>query len=230
MPTAAPMSAHRDRAADPEHEPPDEATVVRFLQGRPDFLAHHPSLYLTLTPPARVHGEAVADHMAAMVGAARRQNALLAHDVRDRRAGRCVAQLVGEAMVWLIGVDDPVAAIAGELALALDTDTASLCLETPHPGTRTLPAGMTARLLGGRDVVVRERPTECDLLHGDGAPLVAVDALVRLPLAQRGLGLLALGSRDPAAWTPAAEAPLALLGRGIAAALTRGNAAGIARR
>ena len=93
----------------------DEAEIVRFLQLQPDFLARHPSLYLTLAPPARVHGEQVADHMAAMILAARRQNQQLQEGVRRRRAGQSLGERVEQALLGLIRSADPLEWVRHEL-------------------------------------------------------------------------------------------------------------------
>ena len=45
--------------------------VAAYLCDHPDFLVRHPDLYRALVPPHRVHGENLADHMAAMVAAER---------------------------------------------------------------------------------------------------------------------------------------------------------------
>ncbi|NCY24472.1 MAG: DUF484 family protein [Alphaproteobacteria bacterium] len=49
----------------------DAQSVEAWLRDHPDFLAQRPDLYLELEPPQRVHGERMADHMAAMLAAAR---------------------------------------------------------------------------------------------------------------------------------------------------------------
>src|SRR5689334_21904255 len=66
--TARPMNApfpHRKPESD------DGAFVERFLRANPGWLAERLELYRVLTPPARVHGERLADHMAAMLRAER---------------------------------------------------------------------------------------------------------------------------------------------------------------
>ena len=63
--------------------------VEAFLRANPAWLAEHPQLYHVLEPPARVHGEGLADHMAAMLRAQRANvDGLLA-------AGRASAGLAG---------------------------------------------------------------------------------------------------------------------------------------
>ena len=88
---------------------------------------------------------------------------------------------------------------------------------------RALPAGSVARLLGdGRDARVRAEVTDTELLHAEAAPLVARDALVRVPLWCGTPCILAIGAREPMA-LPARQSvqTLAFLGRTVAAALGR---------
>ncbi len=203
-----------DRDAD------EEAAVVRFLADRPDFLARHPSLYLTLAPPARVHGERLADHMAALLGAARRQNALLADGVRRRREDASFGVRVEAALLGVIRSVDPLEWMGTELGPTLGIDSAAICLEVPHRATGLLAPGEAARLLAGRDIRFRPDPGEAAAIHGETAPLVRRDVLVRLRPGC-GAGLLALGSRDDALPGPGAERALSLLARAVEAALER---------
>ena len=198
-----------------------EDAVLRFLAARPDFLARHPSLYLTLAPPARVHGERLADHMAALLAAARRQNAILAEAVRHRRADASFALRVEAALLGALRSGDPVEWMASELAVTLGLDSASICLERACPHTRELAPNGTAPLLAGQAIRFRLEPRDAGLVHGEAGPLVRRDVLVRLNLPEDA-GLLALGSRDEAVLPGAgAERALSLLARGIEAALER---------
>ena len=58
--------------------PLDEALVAAFLREHPAWLSEHPELYRVLAPPERVHGDGLADHMAAMLRAAREDAAEMA--------------------------------------------------------------------------------------------------------------------------------------------------------
>ena len=100
----------------------DEARVLRFLAARPDFLARHPTLYMTLVPPARVHGEPVADHMAAMIALARRQNAALRTHVAERRHASGLRERVEDAVLGLLRASAPAEWIETELAATLGLD------------------------------------------------------------------------------------------------------------
>ena len=195
--------------------------VAAFLRRHPGFLADRPELYRALQPPERVHGETMADHMAAMLRAARAQAAELAARadcvLAAGRARAGLAHRVQEAVVSLMGSDDPAPWVEAELPALLGLDAASLCVEHYRPGTRRLPAGTVRRLLGGRDVVFRDHPADAALLHAEAAPLARRDALVRVP---GGPALLALACRDRGALPGEAEgAALAFLGRALGAAL-----------
>ena len=45
----------------------ESAAVAAFLRANPGWLSANPELYSTLEPPRRLHGEPLADHMAAML-------------------------------------------------------------------------------------------------------------------------------------------------------------------
>ncbi len=204
---------------------PTAAGVATYLRAHPTFLSEHPELYRALTPPRRIHGEALADHMAAMLVAERAHGTEMAARADGvLAAGRAAAGLAGRvqaAVLALIAADHVFECVTAELPSVLAVDAVSLCSEAELPGTRTLPAGMVDTLLGGRAGAFRAAPTDVALLHGEAAGLAKVDALVRVPLAGAP-ALLALAARDAAALDPAQGiGGLAFLGRAIAAALLR---------
>lgn len=221
-------------AAAAARAPLDAGAVAAYLRAHPGFLAENLPLYRVLTPPERVHGEVLADHMAAMVRAERAQSAALAERADGvLAAGRAAAGLaarVHEAVLALMTAEDPAECIAGAFPGLLAVDAASLCVETEAPetavsrlppsGARPLPPGTVARLLGGRTVAYRSDVEEAPLLHGEAALLARHDALVRIP--GDVPTLLALSARELTALDPAQGAgALAFLGRAIAAALDR---------
>ena len=203
----------------------EEDRVHSFLRARPSWLAEHPDLYHLLAPPARVHGEALADHMAAMITAGRTRAAAMAERadlvLAAGRAEAALAAWVQPAVLALVGTADPADCVAHVLPGVLAVDAAALCIEDHRPGARPLPAGSVARLLGGRDVLFREDPPDAALLHAEAARLARVDALVRVPW-NGPPSLLALASRDAGALDPRqGTGALAFLGRAIGAALDR---------
>lgn len=205
-------------AARPLPDAQDGALVAAFLRANPAWLAEHPELYSLLAPPRRVHGEVLADHMAALLRAAR----LHASQLID--AGRAAAGMTGRvqaAVLALIRARDPIDCIVAEMPGLLGLDAAALCAEAPWPGCHTLPPRSVARLLDGRDVVFRDAPHDALLLHAEAALLARHDALVRVP-GEGPPALLALASREPSALDPAQGAGvLTFLGRAVAASLGR---------
>ena len=196
----------------------DAAFVEAFLRANPTWLANRPDLYSVLEPPVRLHGDGVADHMAAMLRVQReRADGLLA-------AGRATAGLAGrvqDAVLALLRSPDPADCVSGEMPGILALDAAHLCIEAEHPGARLLPPGCIARLLNGRQVIFRDAPADARLFHAEAAGLARHDALVRVP-GEGPAAVLALLARDRHMLDPAqGTGPLAFLGRAVAAALGR---------
>ena len=209
--------------------------VAAFLEANPGFLADHPGIYRTLVPPRRLHGERLADHMAAMLEAERARTRELEAEVRAAldagRAGAGFGVRVRLAVLALMRAQDVHEAVTQELPALLGVETCSIAMETAAapvlavlpPGVRPLPPGAVTRLIGrGRDAVVRQQPGDLALLHAEAAPLVVRDALARVPLAAGTPALIAIGARE-AASLPMRQTVtvLAFLGRAVAAALSR---------
>jgi hypothetical protein len=216
--------------------------VAAFLAENPDFLARRPELYRLLTPPKRVHGENLADHMVAMVTAERSRmqtiEAEVAEAIADGRAGAGLVLRVRLAVLALMRSRDVPETVAQELPPLLRVESCTLLAEKrdardllrgkhanslPRHGVNPLPEGSVTALIGrGRDARVRPEPTELELLHGEAAGLVTRDALVRVPLWCGTPCMIALGAREASA-LPARQSvqTLAFLGRAVAAALAR---------
>ena len=203
----------------------EAADVAAYLRAHPQFLAENPELYRSLAPPVRVHGEVMADHMAALLNAERAHAAAMAERadgvLASGRAAAGLALRVQEAVLALIGAEDPVDCVAAAFPALLAVDAASLCAEADLPGMRRLPPGAVSVRLGTRAVVFREDPADAAMLHGEAARLARHEALVRVP----GEGppmLIALVARDRHALDPTqGTGGLAFLGRALAAALGR---------
>ena len=213
------------RLTEGDAEAAESEQVAAFLRARPGFLAERPELYRSLTPPRRIHGEPMADHMVAMLRAEREHAAAMAERADDvLAAGRAAAGMAGRvqtAVLALIGARDVAECVAHALPGLLALDAAALCMEADAPDVRRLPSGAVARLLDGRDVVFRATPEDAVMLHAEAARLAARDALVRVPWGGPP-ALLALVSRDQAPLDPAQGAgALAFLGRAAGAALGR---------
>ncbi len=190
--------------------------VTAFLRAHPGWLSANPELYAVLDPPRRLHGEALADHMAAMLEQARRHGTGAA---AGRRAADGFAQRVQDAVVAMMRATDALWCLHNDLPGLLRLDSVRLCAEAELGGAVAVPPGTVAATLGQRDALVRDA-TRSPLLHGEAAPLVRQEALVRVPLRQAP-ALLALGCRDGSGLDGAGTQTLAFLGQAAAAALER---------
>lgn len=174
--------------------------VAAYLHAHPGFLTERPDLYRTMEPPARLHGETMADHMGAMLRAARLHAAELearaAAVVDGRRAATGMAERVQEAVLAVIRAPDLAECVADAFPALLGVDAASLCCEGFSPRWRSLPPGAVRQLMRNRKVVFRDRPSDAMLLHAEAELLAERDVLIRLPTSRPAL--LALVSRDPA--------------------------------
>ncbi|MFQ3622309.1 MAG: DUF484 family protein [Acetobacteraceae bacterium] len=206
-------------------------SVEAFLRAHPDFLARRPGLYAALAPPARVHGERLADHMAAMLVAERTRTAKLAAwqeaMLAAERSAAALHSRAQRAVLALMPSRTPAEAldiVQQEWPPLLGIDVVSVCAEARSvPLARPLPRGFVARTLArGATVTLRAQADDTDTLYGEAAPLVASDALARLPLARGGPALIACGVRDPGHYAPGqATEAIAFLAAAAAIALSR---------
>jgi uncharacterized protein YigA (DUF484 family) len=173
----------------------EAASVEAYLRANPGFLAARPGLYAVLAPPRRVHGEVLADHMAAMIQAGRAEwrQVLAAGRTRGAFAAR-----VAEAVVALIAAPDARDCVRHEWPALLGVEHATLW-----------PRAAKARMALGD--VTRADPA----LHGEAAPLVRREALLRV-----GTETLTLGARA-AEDIPHEPESLDFLARALLAALVR---------
>ncbi len=199
--------------------------IAAYLRANPDFLAERPELYRILTPPERVHGERMADHMAAMLSAERAYAGEMAERadgvLAAGRAAAGMAARVQEAVLALIRSESAADCVSAVFPVLLAVDAASLCIEDHLAGARPLAPGQVVRLLGHRAVVFREGGADALALHGEAARLARHEALLRVP-GDGPPALIALAARDAAPLDAAQGAgPLAFLARAVAAALGR---------
>jgi uncharacterized protein YigA (DUF484 family) len=206
---------------------PNAEQVAAWLRDNPEFLAERPELYRDLTPPKRVFGDGVADHMAAMVDAARRQARGLAEEMAafttDDRAEAGLVARAQEAVLAMIAADDVVDCALHEWPALLGVESVTLAAEgTPPEPVLALERGTLDRVLPpGREAIVRPYVTDGPALHAEAAPLIVRDALVRVPMPARDL-LLVLGARDAASLPlRGASGALGFLGRALATALAK---------
>jgi uncharacterized protein YigA (DUF484 family) len=196
-------------AAPPE---PDEATLVEgFLRTHPGFLADHPALYRALTPPRRVHGDRMADHMAAMLEAERARGAelrttleeVIAHG-RANQANQARAHKAVLALMAARTATEALDIMVQDWPDLLGLDVVTVCAEGRAVlGARPLARGSIARLLpASATLALRAQASDTEALYGEAAALVSSDALARLTLASGGEALLACGSRDAGHFEP----------------------------
>lgn len=218
----APKEAHEGVHGDtPQHA----LDAAAYLRANPAFLAENPGLYDHLTPPRRLHGPVLADHMDAMLRAARVRAAELervaASVAADRRAAEGFGRRVQDVVLALMRATDPAWLAGHELAQLLRVDAARLCSEaaTPPAWASPVPRGTIAAAMGQRLAIVRAAQPDA-LLHGEAVALASQEALVRIPLAAAP-ALLALACRDGAGLHGATTDALAFLGHALGAAIER---------
>lgn len=202
----------------------DRADVAAFLRANPGWLAAQPGLYDVLDPPARVHGERLADHMAAMLAQARAGAlagaATLADAAADRRAADGFADRVQDAVLAVMAAGDLAWCLHHDLPGLLHLDSVRFCIEGEAlVGATSVPPGTVAAALGRRRAVVRDAGRNA-VLHGEAAALAGQEALLRVPLPDAP-ALLALACRDGRALAGATTPVLAFLGKAIAVAVAR---------
>lgn len=204
-----PAHAQRSHTAMPDRarRQADEQGVAEFLRDNPGWLAEQPGLYAAMDPPRRVHGDTLADHMAARIARAQADTAALAS---HRRAADSFTARIHAAALALIA-NGPAA--LPELAVHLGLDSARLCAEYAHPGATLIRPGTVHAVLGRRETVVGEAQLD-PALHGEAASLARWQALVRLP---GGTALLALACRDGRALAGASAGSLRFLAQVVAA-------------
>ena len=204
--------------------------IAAFLRANPGWLAAHPELYAVLDPPRRLHGEAMADHMAAIIDQARRHGDAAA---AGRRATEGFTQLVQDAVLALMRAPDPAWCLQNDIPGLLRVESVRLSVESAVPGAAAqsaaaqsavagaapLDPGTVEALLGQRAALVRDAGPN-PALHGEAAPLTVREALVRVPLTTAP-ALLAIAVRDPAGLEGASTPSLTFLGQAAAAALER---------
>ena len=189
-----------------------EAAVVSYLRAHPDFLARHPELLRLLTPPANSGGDNVydfqtfmIDRLRAEIDAAQANNRDLLITSRENLAGQRRVHDAGLALLRATDFQQLVHITTTDLAVLLDLDVVTLCVEVaetqlPHAvagGVFALQPGAVDELIGpGRDILLaRNRPGE-RAVFGSATGLVRSSALIRLRFGSRApAGILALGSR-----------------------------------
>lgn len=190
------------------------AEVMEYLQRHPEFLTQHPDLLDSLKLPDRHGGEGVVDLQQFMVERLRRevqrlrgdQDDLLSNS-RDNLATQTRVHRAALALLEARSLANLVEIVTTDLAVILDVDVVTLCLERSEgftepsrmEGVQLLDRGAVDGLIGREhEVLLRDEVTGDPLLFGGGAGLVRSDALIRLRFGD-GMpqGLMAFGTRHP---------------------------------
>jgi uncharacterized protein YigA (DUF484 family) len=213
------MEGRRMDLAWPEQAAEWDRAVARYLRDNPDWLAGHPEVYRALRPPARVHGEVLADHMAAMVMRERQHAAAMEEQTEAILAvGRATGTMltrIHEVVVALIAAASIVDWLHAEMPRIMGADAAFVALFGGQRGDRG-EAGRLDCVLGADSVILREDPADAAVLYDEAAPLAGHDALIRLP----EVGVLAIawrGKIDPE--LRHSRPGLAFLGQAVGAAI-----------
>lgn len=202
----------------PASDLPTPEQVLAFLQAHPDFLRSQDGVVAGLLAealPDRNLGSGVADFQGHALRALRTEIAELRQEAQDlirtARDNMSLQTRVHQAAMALMSaetVEDGAKALAEDLPLLLEVDLVLLCFE---PGTpvalarisQPLDPGTVDTLFAGSDTRLRAHLQEETALYGEGAALIASDALVRLPPAGNlPAGLLAFGSRRARTFEP----------------------------
>ncbi len=225
------MTERAKDAAFPDGQGLSEDQVARYLRRHPGFLAENPEVLDFLLPPQRRHGDGVVDLQSFMIEKLRRENERLRKRHADllaaSRANMTSQMRVHSGILALLeakSFENLIQAVTTDLAVLLDVDVVSLCVEsadgplsqTTVSGVRMLEAGEVDRLLGaGHDFVLYPKAPGGRAIYGAGAGLVLSQALLRLRAnAHVPTGLLALGSRYEGRFDPGQGAEhLAFLAR-----------------
>jgi uncharacterized protein YigA (DUF484 family) len=190
----------------------DVAAVKAFLASHPTFLADHPELLQALAPPSAKRGDNVLDMQHFMVERLQRDIARLkslqGELIKVGQSNLSSQAQIHSAVLALLEArtfEHSIEVIAKDFVRHLEVDTVAIAIEAAVPtnakrarGVRMIETGTVERLIGKREIVLRDEVEAEGLLYGRAAGAIRSDALLRLalgPLAPHGL--LALGSRVP---------------------------------
>ncbi len=188
--------------------------VIAYLRRHPDFLTRHPELLDMQLSPGRHKGEGVVDLQQFMMERLRSDIARLRADqdeiVANSRDNLSTQSRIHNAIIALLEAESFqqfIDIVTGDLALILDVDLVSLCVELPdpathrpkHEGIQFLERGAVDRILGKNCKVLLRDDTSGDAeVFGAAAEMIRSDALLRLAISpQAPIGLIAFGTRHP---------------------------------
>jgi uncharacterized protein len=203
-------TGHREATLDPVLA----EDVITWLREHPDFLLRHPEVLQQLTLPIPDHGDRVVDLQHFQLQKLRNDVERLGDQQREliatTRANLNNQNRVHAAVLFLLDAtsfEQLIQTVTTDLAVLLDLDAVSLLVEANagadmprvnRSGVRVAEPGTVARLLGKRDISLRDDVTADPEIWGPAAGLVKSEVLIRLRVSDETPdGLLAFGSRDP---------------------------------
>jgi len=204
-------------AAAEEDNELDAQRVASYLRRHPDFLARNADLLKGMAAPDRWSGDEVVDIQRYMVESLRGELDGLRNCTqevieisRTNLASQSRTHAAVLALLAAADLDQLSRVVVDDLPLLLDIDIAVLGFEPSERGPlvaaeiRGLSAGVTDRLVGtGKDIALCKAMIDDEGLFGAALTLVRSGAIARLrPGADAPPGVLALGSRDEAAFHP----------------------------
>lgn len=193
--------------------------VMAYLRQHPDFLERQPDALRLLRPPARQNGEGVLDFQQFMLERLRHDLAQLQDEhngligtSRGNLASQCRVHKAVLAMLRAPSFEHLLQVVTTDLAVLLDVDIVTLCVESsasrttrlPLNGIHLLPAGTVEKLLGSnRDTLLCTEIQGDAALFGGAAGLVRSQALLRLSFSRSApVGLMCIGTRVPDTFQP----------------------------
>jgi uncharacterized protein YigA (DUF484 family) len=193
--------------------------VAAYLRKHPDFLAEHPELIATLTPPAMRRGESVVDMQHFMlqrlrsdIGRLKTQQRALIVTSRSNLTSQGRIHAAVLAIIGASSFEQLLQIVTTDLAVLLDVDVVTIGVESaasrqprlPLHGIQILPTGTVEALLGSeRNALLSADVPGDPILFGSAAGLVRSQALLRLDVSEHApIGLLCIGTRRPDKFHP----------------------------
>lgn len=210
------MLLNPDPASEPSRaavEALTPALVAAYLRLHPDFLVTYDGLAAVVTPKAFHRDDGVVDLQAFLLHRVREELATLRLQQQSlivaSRTALSRRQRVHAAILAILAaqsLDHLLQTITVDLAVLLDVDVVTLCIEGTDPvplagpGILQVPPGTIDAVLGvGRDALLEDQVRGDPELFGDAAGLVNSEAIIRLSLPAGGPpGVIAMGSRRSA--------------------------------
>lgn len=192
--------------------------VLAFLKDNPNFLQENPDAIDALLPQKKrpVRGQP-ADFQAYMIErlkSAKEEAVQTTREiVENSRANMNNQQRIHAAVLRMLeatNFGDFIHSITMDLASILDVDIAVMVVEAdgesvPHiqtNGIRAVPPGTVDMWMADKAVMLEDNISGIEPIYGGGATLVKSQILLRIDIAQNGMGntppaILAFGSREP---------------------------------